>query len=196
MDVHLYSTSFSTLCIIHLYRLCIKPRFITPSLLSHLPATATRVHLAINHHTSIRMQALPGNHTAVLTSQENKARRNLGRLCRATHGRGAELVLSLFRHGRGDEWGPDGAGADGVDADAVGDLLVVEAAGEGDDGAFGGGVVEEVRAADVGVDGSAVDDSVTTVHVGEGVFRDVEVGVDVCVEGLEPLVSVCRSSPR
>ena len=28
------------------------------------------------------------------------------------------------------------------------------------------------------------------MHVGEGVFGHVEVGVDVCVEGFEPLVSV------
>lgn len=139
-----------------------------PSLLS--TSQPTKVHLAINHHTSIRMQALPSNHTAILTSQENKTSRNLRRLCRPPHRRGAQLVLRLLRHGGWDERGPDGAGADGVDADAVGDLLVVQAAGEGDDGAFGGGVVEEVRAADVGVDGGAVDDGVAAVHVREGVL--------------------------
>ena len=66
----------------------------------------------------------------------------------------------------------------------------METAGEGDDGAFGGGVVEEVGAADVGVYGGAVYDCVAGFHVGEGVFGEVEVGVDVCVEGFEPLVSV------
>lgn len=157
------------------------------------PSPSQQGPLAINHHTSIRMQTLPSNHTAVLTSQENKARRNLRRLCRPPHRRSTQLVLSLFRHGGGDERGPDRAGADGVDADAVGDLLVVQAAGEGDDGAFGGGVVEEVGAADVGVDGGAVDDGVAAVHVREGVLGEVEVGVDVGVEGFEPLVSVCRN---
>ena len=66
----------------------------------------------------------------------------------------------------------------------------MQTAGEGDDSAFGGGVVEEVGAADVGVYGGAVYDCVAGFHVREGVFGEVEVGVDVCVEGFEPLVSV------
>lgn len=65
----------------------------------------------------------------------------------------------------------------------------METAGEGDDGPFGGGVVEEVGAADVGVDGGAVDDGVSGFHVREGVFGEEEVGVDVRVEGFEPLFS-------
>lgn len=81
--------------------------------------------LAVNHHTGIRMQALPGNHTAILTGQENEAGRDLRRLGRPPHRIGAELVLRRVVHGRGDEGRPDGAGADGVDADAVDDLLVV-----------------------------------------------------------------------
>ena len=136
------------------------------------------------------MQTLTRNHTAILTSQKHKTRRDLRRLRRTTHGRGAELILRLLVHRGRDERGPDGARADGVDADAPGDLLVVQAAGEGDDGALGGGVVEEVRAADVGVYGGAVEDRVAALHVREGVFGEVEVGVDVGVEGLEPLVSV------
>lgn len=66
----------------------------------------------------------------------------------------------------------------------------METASEGDDGAFGGGVVEEVRTSDVGVYGGAVYDCVAGFHVGEGVFGEVEVGVDVCIEGFEPLISV------
>lgn len=69
-------------------------------------------------------------------------------------------------------------------------MLVGEAAGEGYDGALGRGVVKEIGAADVGVDGGAVDDGVAGFHVLEGVFGDVEHRVDVGVEGLEPLVSV------
>ena len=65
----------------------------------------------------------------------------------------------------------------------------METAGEGDDGAFGGGVVEEVGTADVGVYGGAVYDCVAGFHVGEGIFGEVEVGVDVGVEGFEPLIS-------
>ena len=71
---------------------------------------------------------------------------------------------------------PDRAGRDGVDADALPDVLVAEAAGEGDDGAFGGGVVEQVRAADVGVYAGVVDDDVAFAEMGEGVFGEVEEG--------------------
>ena len=39
-------------------------------------------------------------------------------------------------HGARDKGCPNGAGANSVDADAVAELLVGEAAGEGDDGAF------------------------------------------------------------
>ena len=139
------------------------------------------------------MQALPGDKTTILTRQKHKTGRNLTRLARPPHRRRAELVLRIGLHRGGDERGPDGAGADGVAADAVGDLLVGEAAREGDDGALGGGVVEEVWAADVGVHRGAVDDGVARVHVLEGVFGEVEVGVDVGVEGGEPLVSVWES---
>ena len=67
--------------------------------------------------------------------------------------------------------------------------MVAEAAGEGDDGAFCAGVVEEVRAADVGIYRGVVDDGVAGFHVFEGVFGQVEVWVDVGVEGFDPLVS-------
>lgn len=134
------------------------------------------------------MQALPRDHTTILTRQENKAGRNLRRLRRPPHRRG-ELILRILLHRGRDERCPNGSRADGVDTDAKGDLLIVETAGEGDDGAFGGRVVEEVGAADVGVYGGAVDDGVAGFHVREGVFGEEEVGVDVCVEGFEPLFS-------
>ena len=70
------------------------------------------------------------------------------------------------------------------------DLQIVETAGEGDYGAFAGGVVEEVGAADVGVYGGVIYDCGAGFHVWEGVFGEVEVGVDVGVEGREPLLSV------
>jgi len=105
-----------------------------------------------------------------------------------THGRGAKLILCVFLHGAGNERCPDGTGADSVHADTVGDLLVVEPACERDNGAFAGGVVEEVGTADVGVYRGAVDDGVAGLHVREGVFGKVEEGVDVSVEGLEPLL--------
>ena len=99
------------------------------------------------------------------------------------------MILRFFGHGRRDQGSPDGAGADGVDTDALGDLLVMQSTCEGHDGAFGGGVVEQVGAADVCVDGRAIVDGVAALHVLEGVLGEVEEGVDVGVEGLEPLIS-------
>lgn len=61
---------------------------------------------------------------------------------------------------------------------------------EGHNGALGGGVVEQIRTAYVCVDGSAVDDGVAALHVLEGVLGKIEVGVDVGVEGFQPLLSV------
>ena len=136
------------------------------------------------------MQRLPGDQTTILTRQKDETGRNLARLTRSPHRRPAKLIQSILLHRRGDERRPHGPRGNGIDADAEFDLLVVEAAGEGDDGALGGGVVEQVGAADVGVYGGAVDDCVAGFHVLEGVFGDVEIGVDVGVEGFEPLFSV------
>ena len=110
-------------------------------LYSSFPATGI-FPSAVDHDTTIRMQTLPGYHTAVLTRQENEAGRNLRRLRGTAHRRPTELILCRLVHGRRDEGSPDRPWADSVDTDPFTDLLVVEAAGEGDDGAFGGGVVE------------------------------------------------------
>ena len=135
------------------------------------------------------MQTLPGHETTILTGQKHKTGGDLARLPGPTHRR-RELIQSILLHRRRDQRRPDGAGTNAVDADAEAELLVREPAREGHDGAFAGGVVEEVRAADVGVYGGAVDDRVARGHVLEGVFADVEHGVHVCVEGADPLVSV------
>ena len=135
------------------------------------------------------MQALPTNQTTILARQKHKTRRNLARLPRSPHRRPTKLILRVLLHRARNQRCPHGAWADGVDTDAEGDLLVVQAAGEGDDGAFAGGVVEEVGAADVRVYRGVVDDCVAGFHVCEGVFGHVEIGVDVCVEGFEPLFS-------
>ena len=134
------------------------------------------------------MQTLPRHEATVLTRQKHKAGRNLTRLPGPTHRR-SELIQSIFLHRRRDQRRPHGAWADAVDADAEPELLVREPSREGDDGAFAGGVVEEIRAADVGVHRGAVDDRVAGFHVLQGVFADVEHGVHVRVEGADPLVS-------
>lgn len=146
--------------------------------------------LTIDNHSTVRVQRLAGNQATVLACQKHEAGGNLGRLTGSPHRSPAELIDRILLHRRRDQWGPDRARSDGVDTDTEFDLLVGKAAGEGDDGAFAGGVVEEVGAADVGVDGGAVDDGVTGFHVLESIFGDVEHGVDVGVEGSQPLVSV------
>jgi hypothetical protein len=82
------------------------------------------------------VQSLTSNGRTIRRSQEDKASSNLRGL-RGTANRASELALSLLVHGGGDQGGPDGTGGDGVDADAAADVLVVQAAGEGDDGALG-----------------------------------------------------------
>lgn len=72
----------------------------------------------------------------------------------------------------------------------MGDLLVMQSTCEGHNCAFGGGVVEQVRASDICVDGGAVADGVAALHVLESVLGEVEVGVNIGVEGLQPLLSV------
>lgn len=129
------------------------------------------------------MQTLPTNSTTILTGQENKTRRNLRRLDRAADGRLAERILRLRVHGTRDQGRPDWTGADLIAADSFTNQLVRETAGQGRDGAFGACVVEEVGAADEGVDGAVVYDCVACFQVGDGVFGEVEVGVDICVEG-------------
>jgi len=136
------------------------------------------------------MQTLPAHKTTILTRQKHKARRDLARLPWPSHRRPAKLIHGITLHRARDQRRPHGPRTDAIDADAEGDLLVAEAAGEGDDGAFAAGVVEQVGAADVGVYRGVVDDGVAGFHVFEGVFGHVEVGVDVCVEGFEPLVSM------
>lgn len=75
-----------------------------------------------------------------------------------------------------------------VDTNALADVLVAETSGEGHNGALCRGVVEKIGSADVGVDGSVVDDGGAGLHVGERVLGDVEERVNVDVEGVYPLL--------
>jgi hypothetical protein len=121
------------------------------------------------------MNDLPTDLGAVRAGKENKHSRNLTRLSTASNG-SAEGFLRLLRHGRNDQWSPNGTRSDGVDADALGHPLVAEAVGESGDGTLGACVVEQVGAADVGVHAGVVDDSVALCHVREGVLGEVEEG--------------------
>ena len=156
-----------------------------PSNHHHHPPCPT---LPINHHPPIRVQALATNRTTIHTRQPHKAARDLARLAGPSH-RAAELLLCVLIHRRGNERRPHRPGADGVNADPFAELLVREPAREGHDGALGGSVVKQIGAPDIRVDGRVVDDRVAGGEVWEAVFGEVEVGVDVGGEGVEPLVS-------
>lgn len=93
------------------------------------------------------------------------------------------MILRVRLHRGWDQRRPDRARAHRVAADTFGHQLVRKAASQCDNGAFGGRVVEQIGSANVGVDGGAVDDGVTGVEVRSDVFGEVEVRVDVGVEG-------------
>lgn len=133
------------------------------------------------------MESLSSDEAGILGSQEDEASSDLGWLTWTAHWRG-ELLLSRAWHGRWDEWSPDWSWADGVDTDALGQLLVGQSAGESDDGSLGGGVIEEIWATDVVVDRGAGDDGVAAGHVWDEVLGEEEEWVDVDVEGVDPLL--------
>lgn len=127
------------------------------------------------------MQHLPTQQRTIRARQKHHTRRHLARLPRPPHRR-RETLLRRLIHRRVHQRRPHGARRDGVAADALRDPLVAEAAGEAHDGALCGGVVEEVRAADVGVDAGVVNDGVAFAEVGEGIFGEVEEGWDWSVD--------------
>lgn len=131
------------------------------------------------------MNRLTTNHRTVLTGQENDDARHFRGLSRPPHGR-CKVILLLFPHGGGDKGCPYRTWSDGVDADLLVDELVGETSRKGDDGAFGGGVVEEIGTTDVGVDGSVVDDGAAAgvlEEVGKGGFGEVE---ECCSPSVHP----------
>jgi hypothetical protein len=132
-----------------------------------------RHDLAVNNHTTIAVDDLPTNLTAVCASQENDHRCDLTGLSTTTNG-SAESLLRLFSHGRNDQRCPDGTWSNCVDTNALAHPLVAETVCESGDGTLGARVVEQVWTADVGVDTGVVDDGVALGHMRKSVFREVE----------------------
>ena len=94
-----------------------------------------KTHLTADNNTSVGVKGLSGNGRAVGRSQEDEASGDLRGL-RGTADRAGEFALSLLVHGGGDQRGPNRTGGNCVDANTTADVLVVETAGEGDDGAL------------------------------------------------------------
>lgn len=102
------------------------------------------------------MQRTPTNKAAILTSKENATSSNFTRLPRPSHRSLIKLLQLLLRHGTHHQRCPNRSRGDGVHPNALSDELVGKASGEGYNGPFGGGVVEEVWTTDVMVDGGHV----------------------------------------
>ena len=66
--------------------------------------------------------------------------------------------------------------------------MVGQTTSQSNNGALGGCVVEQVWATDVAVDRGVVDDGVALLKMLESIFGEKEIGVYICVEGLDPLI--------
>ena len=132
-------------------------------------------HLTVNDNTTVAVDDLSADLTAVCASEEYNHSRDLTRLSTTTN-RPREGLLRLFGHGRDDQGCPYRARSNCVDTNALADPLVAETVCESCDGALGAGVVEQVGSADVCVDTGIVDDCVAFGHVWEGVLGEVEEG--------------------
>lgn len=138
------------------------------------------------------MECLPAHARAVGRSQKHDAGGDFARLDGPAHG-ARELFLLLLRHGRGDKRRPHGTRRDGVDPDTLADLLVAEPSRERHDRPFRRRVIQQVGPADVVVDTGVIDDGAAWLHVRQRVLGEVEEGVDVSVERVDPLVPAGRS---
>ena len=104
-------------------------------------------------------------------------------------------VLHLLRRpARGLQRRVHRPGADGIHPDPLGGELHCERAGERDDGALGGRVVDHGGRALEGGDGRGVDDAAAASEVGEGVFGEGKHGEDVGAEGGFNVGHLCVSA--
>lgn len=97
---------------------------------------ADRQHLTVDNNTAVGVDGLARDGSTVGVCEEDEASSDLRGLRRAAD-RAGEIFLCLMVHGGRDKGCPDGARSDGVDTDATTDVLVMETAGEGDDGTLG-----------------------------------------------------------
>jgi hypothetical protein len=115
------------------------------------------------------MDRLSTDGAAVVASQEDKARSNLAGLRRPADRR-SELLHRLIVHGRRNERRPHRARRNSIDANALANILVRQTTCEGYDGALGRGVIQQIRASNVCVDRSVVDDRRSLLHMRQRVL--------------------------
>lgn len=112
---------------------------------------------------------------------------------RLTH-RASERLLRLIIHGSWNQRRPNRTWAHTVHPDPVLNLLVRETASESYNCSLSGGVVKQVGTTDVVVHRSACDDRVAALHLWEHVFGEEKEGVDVGIEGFDPLFPLFSSA--
>lgn len=127
----------------------------------------------IDDHTAIAVNSLPTNTRTIETRQKDDTSRNLTWLTRPAHGAG-EAFLGLLAHCARHQRRPNGSWSYGIAPDTLGHELIRDAAREGHYGALRARVIQQIRAADVGVDRGVVDDRAAGLHVLEGVFGHEE----------------------
>lgn len=141
-------------------------------------------------HTAVHVDRLAGDEGAVLCSKEHTHSSALDGLARATHGSTVKPLDVLFGERGRRQRRVDRSWCNSIDSNlAIADDLVGKSAVEGDDGALGRGVLEQVRAANEGVNGSHVDDAAARRHVLECCLASVEIVVDVQLESILPLLA-------
>src|SRR5215203_4812929 len=139
---------------------------------------------ALGRLAAVRVQDRAGDVGGILAGEEQEGRRDLARLAGALHRRlGAEARDVLGVEGRGDERRPDRPRRDAVHPDALLDELLRERAGEGDDRALRGAVVEKLRAAAIGRHRCGVDDRGALLQMRQRRLGHEEIAEDVGSEG-------------
>src|SRR5215204_570121 len=139
---------------------------------------------ALGGRGAVRVQDRAGDVGGILAGEEQEGRRDLARLAGALHRRlGAEARDVLGVEGRGDERRPDRPRRDAVHPDALLDELLRERAGEGDDRALRGAVVEKLRAAAIGRHRCGVDDRGALLQMRQRRLGHEEIAEDVGSEG-------------
>src|ERR671916_1827865 len=129
-------------------------------------------------------QNLAADVARLLGCEKDERRRQLGRLGWASDGglRGPELRDLLGGHGGGDQWRPHRSRCHRVDPDALRYQVLGKPLREGDDGALGGGVVQEPWFGLVSLNGGGVDDARTGSHVRDRRLREPEHRVEVSLQ--------------
>src|SRR6516165_5596194 len=125
--------------------------------------SSTAPALRVHHLPAVRMEHLAADVGAVVAGEEEIAGRHFLRLARPRHVL-AEILHVLRAERRWDERHPDRSRRHRVGADLTRGEGGAQRSGEGDDGAFAGGIVDEPRIAAIGRDRATAADATAAGH--------------------------------